>query len=132
MELCADRLDVREQEVALQALTPAIVNLLLVVMVPLIKFLPQMLRWRGRSRIDRWYDELTLLERDVRLREGAPPIQRGLADLERIRIGVERATTPASFASEACTLREHIDLVGRAVKAKAAAAGSPLPFDSPP
>ena len=94
---------------------------LLVVMVPLVKFLPQILRWRVRSRIYRWYDELTLLERDVRLREGELPVQRWLADLERIELGVERVTTPASFASEAYTLREHIDFVRRAVMAKAAA-----------
>ena len=93
---------------------------LLVVMVPLIRFLPQILRWRVRSRIYRWYDELTLLEREVRLREGELPVQRWLADLERIELGVERVTTPASFASEAYTLREHIDLVRRAVRAKSA------------
>jgi hypothetical protein len=32
---------------------------------------------------------------------------------------VERVATPVSFASEAYTLREHIDLVRRAVLAKA-------------
>ena len=94
---------------------------LLVVMVPLIKFLPQVMRWRVRSRIYRWYGELTLLERDVRLRESKLPVDRWLSDLERIERGVERITTPASFASEAYTLREHIDLVRRAVLAKVAA-----------
>jgi hypothetical protein len=95
---------------------------LLVVMLPLIKFLPQIMRWRVRSRIYRWYGELTLLEHDVRLREGDLPIKRWLSDLERIQRGVERVATPASFASEAYTLREHIDLVRRAVLAKGAAA----------
>jgi hypothetical protein len=96
---------------------------LLVVMVPLIKFLPEIMRWRVRSRIYRWYGELTLLERDVSSRQGDLPVQRWLADLERIQRGVERVATPASFASEAYTLREHIDLVRRAVLAKAAASG---------
>ena len=96
---------------------------LLVVMVPLIKFLPQVMRWRVRSRIYRWYGELTLLERDVRSRKSDLPVERWLSDLERIQRGVERVTTPASFASEAYTLREHIDLVRRAVLARAAAAG---------
>lgn len=95
---------------------------LLVVMLPLIKFLPQIMRWRVRSRIYRWYGELTLLEHDVRSREGDLPIKRWLSDLERIQRGVERVATPASFASEAYTLREHIDLVRRAVLAKGAAA----------
>ena len=42
---------------------------LLVVLVPIINFLPQFLRWRVRSRIYRWYGELALLERDVATRE---------------------------------------------------------------
>ena len=95
---------------------------LLVVMLPLVKFLPQFMRWRVRSRIYRWYGELTLLEREVHSREGELPTTRWLSDLDRIQRGVERVATPASFASEAYTLREHIDLVRRAVLAKAAAA----------
>jgi TRAP transporter TAXI family solute receptor len=97
---------------------------LLVVMVPLVKFLPAFMRWRVRSRIYRWYGELTLLERDVRSREGELPTTRWLSDLDRIQRGVERGTTPASFASEIYTLREHIDLVRRAVLSKAASGGA--------
>jgi TRAP transporter TAXI family solute receptor len=96
---------------------------LLVVLLPLVKFLPQIMRWRVRSRIYRWYGELTLLERDVGMREGELPTGRWLADLDRIQRGVERVSTPASFASEAYTLREHIDLVRRAVLAKAKDSG---------
>ena len=43
---------------------------LLVVMLPVFRFLPQVMSWRVRSRIYRWYGELTLLERDVRLARG--------------------------------------------------------------
>ena len=96
---------------------------LIVVMAPMLKFLPEIMRWRVRSRIYRWYGELTLLEHDVQSREGALPIERWLANIERIQRGVERHTLPASFASEAYTLREHIDLVRRAVLTKAAVAG---------
>ena len=51
---------------------------LLVVMVPVFRFLPQLMRWRVRSRIYRWYGELSLLEHDVRSREGELPIERWL------------------------------------------------------
>jgi hypothetical protein len=95
---------------------------LLVVILPLVKFLPEIMRWRVRSRIYRWYGELTLLERDVHSRGGDLPTKRWLSDLERIERGVERINTPASFASEVYTLREHIDLVRRAVVAKMAVA----------
>jgi len=97
---------------------------LLVVMLPLFKFLPGILRWRVRSRIYRWYGELALLEHDVEAREGDLPIERWLADLQRIQRGVEHVATPASFASEAYTLREHVELVRRAVLAKANANAS--------
>ena len=57
---------------------------LLVVLVPIINFLPQFLRWRVRSRIYRWYGELALLERDVATRSGTLPIEKWLQDLDRI------------------------------------------------
>jgi len=41
-----------------------------------------------------------------------------LQDLDRVERAVEHIHTPASFASEAYTLREHIGLVRRAVLAK--------------
>jgi len=88
------------------------------VLVPLMNLLPQILRWRGRSRIYRWYGELALLERDVATRKGALPIEKWLRDLDRIEHAAEEIHTPASFASEAYTLREHISLVRRAVLAK--------------
>lgn len=92
---------------------------LLVLVVPLMNLVPQLLRWRMRSRVFRWYGELALLERDVAARHGELPIQRWLADLDRIELGAARIRTPASFASEAYTLREHIALVRRTVMARA-------------
>jgi len=95
---------------------------LLVVLVPVINFLPQFLRWRARSRIYRWYGELALLERDVATRSGELPIERWLTDLDRIRRAVEHIETPRAFASEAYTLREHIALVRRSVLERAGSA----------
>ena len=98
---------------------------LLFILIPLINMLPQMLRWRVRSRIFRSYGELRMLERDVEARTGTLPIEKWLADLDRIQWEAEHVKTPASLASEAYTLREHIVLVRRAIMAKAGAAGSP-------
>jgi TRAP transporter TAXI family solute receptor len=96
---------------------------LVVILVPLVNFLPQFLRWRVRSRIYRWYGELAVLERDVATRQGTLPVEEWLQDLDRVEQAAENIHTPASFASEAYTLREHIGLVRRAVLAKAATAG---------
>jgi hypothetical protein len=95
---------------------------LLFLIVPLVNLLPRLFRWRVRSRIYRWYGELALLERDVEKRVGALPIEQWLADLDRIEQAAARVRTPASFASENYTLREHIGLVRQAVMAKAPSA----------
>ena len=98
---------------------------LVVILVPLMNLLPQLLRWRVRSRIYRWYGELALLERDVATRQGTLPVEKWLQDLDRVEHAVERIRAPARFASEAYTLREHIGLVRRTVLAKAGASTSP-------
>jgi len=95
---------------------------LLVVVLPLVRFLPAVMRWRVRSRIYRWYGELKLLERDVEVRSGTLPIEKWLDQLDRIEHAAEQIRTPPSFASEAYTLREHIALVRRTVLARADAA----------
>jgi hypothetical protein len=92
---------------------------LAVILVPLFNYLPQFLQWRVRSRIYRWYGELSLLEKDVQTRKGDLPVEQWLKDLDRIEHAVEHIDTPDKFASEAYTLREHVGLVRRAVMAKA-------------
>ena len=88
------------------------------VLLPLFHYFPQLRRWRVRSRVYRWYGELALLEQDVAARTGTLPTEKWLADLERIERAVARIHTPAGFASEAYTLREHIGLVRRAIIAR--------------
>ncbi|MFO1415043.1 MAG: TAXI family TRAP transporter solute-binding subunit [Burkholderiales bacterium] len=92
---------------------------LLVVVVPLVNLLPRLLHWRARSRIYRWYGELKLLERDVERRQGKLPVESWLAHLERIERAAVRIRTSASVASEAYTLREHINLVRDAIGRRA-------------
>lgn len=88
------------------------------ILFPVFNYLPQFLRWRVRSRIYRWYGELALLERDVTTRTGALPAEKWLTDLDRVERAVARLRTPAAFASEAYTLREHVSLVRSAVMAR--------------
>lgn len=92
---------------------------LVVIVVPLVNLLPQLLRWRVRSRLYRLYGELALLEREVAARVDAPPTARWLAQLDRIERAAAHVRTPVRFASERYTLREHIGLVRRAVLDKA-------------
>jgi hypothetical protein len=66
----------------------------------------------------RWYGELALLERDVDRRQGYLPIERWLADLDRIEHAASHVRLPLNTASEGYTLREHIGLVRRAILAR--------------
>ncbi len=99
--------------------TVIVVVPLLAVLIPLVNFLPQFLRWRVRSRIFRYYGELSLLERDIRSRSGRAPIEQWRRDLDRIEQAAAQIRAPASYASEAYTLREHIGIVRRAAEARA-------------
>jgi len=92
---------------------------LLVILVPLTNVLPQLFRWRVRSRIYRLYGELKLLEREIGSGTESLPIQQWLAQLDRIEQAAARMGTPPSYASEAYTLREHIGLVRRSLLQKA-------------
>lgn len=92
---------------------------LLVVLVPLFSFLPKLLDLRAHSPLYRLYAELVTLERDVGVRTGTLPVEKWLAELDRIEHAAARIRTPSKFASEAYTLREHIALVRRAVMGKA-------------
>src|ERR1700692_3633140 len=80
------------------------------VLLPLFHYLAQLLRGRVRSRVYRWYGELSLLELDVAEPTGALPTEKWLADLERIERAVARIHIPTGYASESYTLREHIAL----------------------
>lgn len=91
---------------------------LVAIIVPLVNLLPQVLRWRVRSRILRWYGELALLEREVARSTGTAKTGEWLERLARIESAAEHIRAPVSYAAESYTLREHIALVRNAVLAK--------------
>ena len=95
---------------------------LLVLLIPLFNHLPQLLRWRIRRRIFRWYGELVLLERAIETHADAPRLTRWQQDLDRIERAVTNIRTPPSYASEVYQLRTHVALVRRTLDARIAAA----------
>lgn len=96
----------------------SLVNRILVVLVPIIvvlvpglRFLPQLYGWRVNSRIHRRYGELMALER-----ESIGPLSRerraALLDrLHQIERGVILRKMPGSHAEQIYLLREHIEFV---------------------
>jgi TRAP-type uncharacterized transport system substrate-binding protein len=96
----------------------SLVNRILVVLVPMIvlllpgmRLIPAIYRWRFRSRIFRWYRELLAIEQDL-LTEVAPDKRKELLKkLDNIEAEVHRMKVPASFADQFYGLRVHITFV---------------------
>jgi hypothetical protein len=96
----------------------SLVNRILVVLVPMIvlllpgmRLIPAIYRWRFRYRIFRWYRELLAIEQDL-LTEVAPDKRKELLEkLDNIEAEVHRMKVPASFADQFYGLRVHITFV---------------------
>lgn len=84
---------------------------LILVLIPGLKLLPVMYRWRIRLRILRWYRALLELEGDMS-RERTPEKHKELIGrLDHIEQSVNQLKVPASFADQFYFLRSHISLV---------------------
>jgi hypothetical protein len=94
---------------------------LVAIVLPIMKFAPALYGWRVRSRIYRWYGQLTFLEGELDENPLARSRDEWLAELDRIEDRVHRIPTPLAFANLLYTLREHIALVEAKVLKKAPA-----------
>ncbi len=84
-----------------------------VVVIPGLRYLPQLYSWRIRVRIYRRYGELMALEREA-LKDPEMPAERRAALLERvdhIERSVIRVKMPGSHAEMLYDLREHLNFV---------------------
>lgn len=81
-------------------------------LLPLFKALPPLYRWRIRSRIYRWYEELS--EIDAALDDGFD--QALLNNLERIEAEIRKVHVPLAYAQELYDLRLHLALVRELVE----------------
>lgn len=86
------------------------------VMVPGLKVIPAIFRWRVKLLLFRWYRELLNVER--RLTGNITPEQRHelVQRLRHIEATVKRIKVPASFADQFYSLRGHISFVHEKLK----------------
>jgi TRAP-type uncharacterized transport system substrate-binding protein len=89
------------------------------VLLPLLRFVPQLYAWRARSRIFRWYGELSYLERDVESATSSDSVEESMQRLGKIESEVEHMRTPVAFQHHVYVLREHIDLVRATMQRRA-------------
>jgi len=83
-------------------------------LIPLFKVMPPLYRWRVRSRIYRWYDELNRI--DEALGDGFNLLQ--LEELARIEAEVRKVNVPLSYADELYNLRMHLALIRESAERK--------------
>jgi len=76
-------------------------------LLPLFQVVPPLYRWRIRSRIYRWYEELGNI--DLALADGFSPAL--LKDITRIEMEIRKVHVPLSYAQELYDLRLHLALV---------------------
>jgi len=82
-----------------------------VVLIPVLRMVPGIIRWRMGLRISRWYRALLLLEQDVRAPRTPGEGEEYLRRLDRIEEEVNGMKVPASFGNQFYVLREHIGFV---------------------
>jgi len=81
------------------------------VLIPGLRSIPAVYRWRMRMRIYRWYRLLLAVEEDMRV-QSAPEKQEELIErLHHIERQVNKMKIPASFAESFYVLRGHITFV---------------------
>ena len=89
---------------------------LVVLLIPMIKVLPPVYRWRMRARVYRWYRALQRIDDRLGLTPDSKQIRKGLDELDRLEADVQRVDVPLSFTKDLYHLRQHIDLVRARLK----------------
>jgi hypothetical protein len=84
---------------------------MIVVLLPGLRSIPALYRWRIRLRIYRWYRALLVLERDLVAQKATGEREKILEQLDHIEEQVKKMKVPASFADQFYVLRGHIDFV---------------------
>src|SRR5512143_2277186 len=82
---------------------------MVVILLPGLRIIPALYRWRIKLRIYRWYRALLLLERDLITRLAREEREELLGRLDHIEEEVNKMKMPASFADQFYVLRGHID-----------------------
>lgn len=84
---------------------------LIALILPLSKLLPPTYRWRMRSRIYRWYDELHQLDQHTAEDSEPRVIQEAIGSLDHMEYEVRQVEVPLSYSEELYNLRLHIEML---------------------
>jgi hypothetical protein len=84
---------------------------MILILIPGLKSIPAIYRWRVRLRILRWYRALLVLESDLSLHPTSEKRDELMNRLNHIGQAVNNMQVPASFADQFYSLRGHIAIV---------------------
>jgi hypothetical protein len=82
-----------------------------VLLIPGLKLVPTLYRWRVRSRIYRWYGILISLERRMLVQSSPDEHREVLRHLDDIESKVNTMRMPLAYADQVYVLRDHISFV---------------------
>ncbi len=99
---------------------------ILVLLIPGLRLVPLLYRWRIRSRIYRWYGALISLERNAYVEIDSDARRGMMKRLDEIEGDVNKMKMPLAFADQFYVLREHIRFVRDRLER------SDAPVESPP
>ena len=91
----------------------------ILVLIPGVRLVPILYRWKSQLRIYRWYRKLLVLERELTLDWNPSKQAEMAARLNEIDTVVKQLRMPASFAFQFYMLRGHIDYVRGKLAARA-------------
>jgi NMT1 family protein len=83
----------------------------LVLLVPALRTIPALYRWRVRSRIYRWYGSLIAIERGALSKASGEEREALLKELDHIEESINRMRMPLAHADAFYVLREHVGFV---------------------
>jgi hypothetical protein len=84
---------------------------MIVLLLPALRLIPAIYRWRFKSRISRWYRALLMIEQDLIAQLASDQRNVLMERLDNIEEAVNRMKVPASFADQFYDLRGHITFV---------------------
>jgi TRAP-type uncharacterized transport system substrate-binding protein len=84
---------------------------LIIILIPGLKSIPALFRWRMKLRINKWYRLLLLIEHDAMMRPGPEKIEELTRLIDEIESEVNKMKVPASYGDQFYILRTHIKFV---------------------
>lgn len=89
---------------------------LIIILIPGLKSIPALFRWRMNLRLNRWYRLLLQLEQDAAMHHETEDLRRLDVRLDRIEEEVNQMKVPASYGDQFYVLRTHINFVRNKLK----------------